>query len=134
MIDSEKVAQSFGRCVFKGDVIERFYDLFIDSHPDIKHRFLETDFASQKNLLRQGIGLAIMFASGNPVGENGINRIRKSHSASGLNIPPYLYPYWKKSFLQAVSEFDAEFSEELKGQWDGVLQRTIDFIAGGHEG
>lgn len=43
MIDSEKVAQSFGRCVFKGDVIERFYDIFIDSHPDIKPRFSDDE-------------------------------------------------------------------------------------------
>ncbi len=133
MNDFEIVAQSFVRCMIKGDVIGRFYEIFLDSHPDIKHRFANTDFDSQKHLLRQGINLAIMFASGNPVGQNGIKRIRKSHRKSGLNITPDLYPYWKNSFLQATSEFDPEFSDELKRQWDSVLQKSIDYIIDGYD-
>jgi hypothetical protein len=74
-----------------------------------------------------------MFAGGNPVGKNGIDRIRKSHGDPGLDIPAYLYPYWKQAFLQAVSEFDAEFSEDLRGRWDKVLQKTIDHVCGAHE-
>ncbi len=135
MIDLEKIKQSFARCILKGDVIERFYGLLLDSHPDIKPRFANTDFDSQKQLLRQGINLAIMFASDDPMGKNGIKRIRESHSKSGgLNVPPDLYPYWKKSFIQAISEFDPEFSDELRKQWDWVLQKTIDSIIEGYEG
>ena len=134
MSDFERVEQSFERCLIKGDVIGRFYDIFLESHPDIKPRFANTDFQSQKHLLRQGINLAIMFASGNPAGKNGIKRIRKSHRKSGLNIPPDLYPYWKKSFIQATSEFDSKFSDELKRQWDSVLQKSIDYIIDGYEG
>lgn len=90
MNNYEEVKQSFARCMIKGDVIGRFYDIFLDSYPAIKPRFANTDFDSQKHLLRQGVNLAIMFASNNPVGKKGIERIRKSHSKSGLNIPPDL--------------------------------------------
>lgn len=132
MSDVEDVKQSFVRCMIQGDIVGRFYDIFLDSHPDIKPRFANTDFDSQKQLLRQGVNLAIMFADGHDVGKKGINRIRNSHSKSGLNIPPDLYPYWKKSFIQAASEFDLEFSDELKSQWDSILQKTIDYVIDGY--
>jgi hemoglobin-like flavoprotein len=119
--------------MLKGDVVERFYALFMDIHPDIRPRFVNTDFGSQKKLLRQSIGLAILHARNNPVGRIGINRLARSHSKSGLNIPPALYAYWKRSFLQAVAEFDSQFSDGLKAGWDRVLQKTIDDVSGGYE-
>jgi len=134
MLGAAQVEESFERCMLKGDVIERFYAIFIDSHPDIKPRFANTDFDAQKKLLRQSIGLAILHAHNNPVGRIGIDRLARTHSKSGLNIPPHLYAYWKASFLQAVAEFDAEFSLELKASWDLVLQKTIDGVAAGYEG
>ncbi len=134
MNDPEEVKQSLVRCMITGDVIGRFYEIFLDSHPDIKPRFANTEFDTQKQLLRQSVNLAIMFANENDVGKKGIGRIRKSHNKSSLNIPPELYPYWKKSFIQAASEFDLEFSDELKQQWDSVLQKTIDFVIDGYEG
>lgn len=133
MNNCEDVKQSFARCMIKGDVVGRFYEIFLASHPDIKPRFANTDFDAQKHLLRQSVNLAMMFANDNQVGIKGIKRIRKSHSKSGLNIPPDLYPYWKKSFIQAASEFDQEFSDELNTQWNEVLQKTIDFIIEGYD-
>jgi hemoglobin-like flavoprotein len=134
MNDAAEVEESFERCLLKGDVIGRFYDIFMDSHPDIKPRFANTNFDSQKKLLRQSVGLAILYARNNPVGRIGINRLARSHSKSGLDIPPPLYVYWKSSFLQALSEFDEGFSDELRTSWDSVLQGTIDAVAAGYEG
>lgn len=134
MNNYEDVKQSFARCMIKGDVVGRFYEIFLASHPDIEPRFAHTDFDSQKHLLRQSVNLAIMFASDNQIGKKGINRIRQSHSKLGLNIPPELYTYWKISFLQAASEFDEEFSDDLKSRWDSVLQKTINFIIEGYDG
>lgn len=128
MTEVDYVKQSFGRSLVRGDVIGRFYDIFLDSHSDVRSRFADTDFDIQKKLLSQGVNLAILFASGSPVGENGINRIGKSHSELGLNISEELYGYWKKSFVEAVSEFDPKFSEELKGHWEWVLQKSINHI------
>ena len=134
MFDIEQVKQSFDRCPSKDDIIDKFYGLFFDIHPDIKPLFTKTNYDTQKKMLLQGLDLAIMFATDEPVGKTGINRIRKSHNKSGLNIPPELYPYWKVSFLQTISELDPEFTDELKQQWDMVLQKSIDYIIAGHEG
>ena len=132
MNDFEDVKESLVRCMITGDVIGRFYEIFLESHPDIKPKFANTDFDSQKRLLRQSVNLAIMFANGNPIGKKGIERIRSSHNRVGLNILPELYTYWKKSFIQVASEFDPEFSDELKKQWDFVLQKTIAYIIDGY--
>jgi len=133
MIDIEEVKKSFDRCSSNGDIIDKFYSLFLDSHSNIGPRFANTNFDTQKKLLLQGLDLTIMFATDEHVGKIGINRIRKSHNKSGLNIPPELYPYWKVSFLQAISEMDPEFTDELKQQWDMVLQKAIDYIIDGYE-
>ncbi len=133
MNDFKEVSQSFGRCLIDGDLITRFYDIFLASHPDIGPRFTGTDFSKQKELLRHGINLAIGFSRGTATGRMGIERIRGSHQKSQLDVSPDLYPYWKKSFIQAVSEFDKEFTPQLKNQWEEALQLAIDFIAEGYD-
>lgn len=39
----ENVQLSLGRCVLSGDFIGSFYDIFLDSHPEIKPKFTNTD-------------------------------------------------------------------------------------------
>jgi len=131
MSEVERVKQSFGRCLLKGDIIARFYEIFVDADPSIEPRFANTNFDSQKQLLRQGINLAIMFADDIPMGKNGIQRIRDSHGASGLNIPAALYPIWKNSFIRAISEFDVEFTDQLREEWNRVLEKAINYVAFG---
>ena len=132
MIKIDVVKKSFDRCSNKNDIIGEFYNVFLDSHPDIKPRFANTNFVEQKKLLLQGLDLTIMFATDEPVGKIGINRIKKSHRKAELDIPPELYPYWKESFLHVISELDPEFSPELRQQWDLVLQKSIDYIISGY--
>ena len=133
MSEMDSIKQSYGRCLLKGDLIGRFYEIFLESHPDVKPLFANTDFDIQKQALRQGINLMIMFTNESAVGKSGMKRIRDSHSRSGLNIPPNLYQYWKDSLLQALSEFDSKFSDNLRTEWDQNLQIAIDFIIEGYE-
>lgn len=123
-----RVRESLGRCVLRGDLFQDFYDRFLHSHIEIAPKFKSTDFAKQKSLLHDSINLAIMFAEGNVVGRNGIERIARSHSKSGLNISPHLYSYWLESFIDAVETLDPEFSLELEDEWREVLSKAIEFI------
>ena len=133
MADHRDVSQSFDRCLRRGDVIQRFYDLFMASHPDIPARFTHTDFRAQKRLLEQGVNLAILYAEGNPVGRIGVDRIRVSHARSRMDIPLHFYDHWQEAFLAAIAEFDEEFSEALRMQWEQVLRKTIDHVRAGYE-
>lgn len=123
---------SLGRCLNHGDLFGRFYEIFIASHAAVATRFRDTDMEKQKDLLKNGINLAIMFADGNPVGENGINRIRHTHSRTQLDIDPGLYDLWLDGFLQAVSEIDPHFDADIEQDWRVLLQKTIDHIRGGY--
>ncbi|HWA13023.1 MAG TPA: hypothetical protein VHA15_08010 [Burkholderiales bacterium] len=134
MTDYSAVTQSFERCLRRGDVIQRFYDLFMASDPEIAPWFERTDFPAQKRLLEQSISLAILFAAGNPIGRIGIERIRASHAPGRMGVPPRLYPFWKAAFLRAIEEFDPAFGDELAAAWHTVLQKTIDHVLAGQDG
>lgn len=126
------VNESYNRSI-GNDVIGCFYDIFLKSHSDIAQLFSKTDFTAQKKLLKHSVLLAIMFVEGISDGNSGIKRIRESHGKSRMNIPPMLYPYWKASFIQAISESDPEYTEQIRDAWDSVLQETIDYIIEGYE-
>lgn len=123
-----RVRESMGRCLLNGDVFQEFYNRFLQSHIEIAQKFRNTDFAQQKRLLHDGINLAIMFAEGNVVGKNGIERIAETHGKAGLNISPHWYSYWLESFIDAVEVFDPEFSLELEDEWREVLSKAIEYI------
>ena len=128
----ELVTQSFGRCIVRGDLFSKFYDIFLASSPEIAPRFANTDFDKQKLLLRQGINYALMRAKGSQAAENSLARIRESHSKKNLDVEPRMYPLWKSAFLQAIEQADEEITPEVKAAWDEVLQETVDFVAGGY--
>jgi hemoglobin-like flavoprotein len=134
MTDYAAVTRSFERCLRGGDVVQRFYDLFIAADPEIAPWFARTDFPAQKRLLEQSINLAILFAAGNPIGRIGIERIRDSHAPGRMDIPPRLYAFWKLAFLRAVEEFDPSLDPDLAAAWDAVLQATVDHVLSGREG
>jgi hemoglobin-like flavoprotein len=128
----EIVKDSLTRCMGK-DIIGHFYDIFLQSNPEIAPKFARTDFQAQRDLLKHGIQLAIMFAQDDPMGRKGLARIRESHSKANLDIAPSLYHFWKSSFLRAVSDLDPKFSEESRRAWDVVLQKAIDYITSGYD-
>lgn len=128
----EITKKSYTRCVGRR-IIERFYDIFLKSHPDIPPLFTKTDFSIQHEALRNGIHFAMMFAEGKPIAVGAIRRLGQKHDRHHLDIPPDLYRHWKASFLRAVSETDPEFTEEIRDAWDAVLQKTIDEMIAAHD-
>ena len=128
-----RVKLSYGRALLKGDLIDRFYDIFLVSHPEIKPKFSKTNFEQQKGLLKHGINLMISFAGKSSTGMSGLTRIQQSHSIGRMNIEPKFYTYWGNSLLKAISEFDPEFSDSLKEDWRKVLRVGIEFIISGYK-
>ena len=122
-----RVRESFSRSILN-DVMGKFYEIFLVSHPDIKPMFVRTDLKTQKELLKHGIHLAIMYSDDNPVGVNGLSRIRDTHSKAKMNIPTHLYSYWKASFLKAIAQCDPQFTEQTRKDWDIVLQKAISHL------
>ncbi len=120
---------SFGRCVAKPKFIDRFYEIFLASSPEIKPRFAHTDFAKQKDLLQRGLTMMVMYDGGSETAKMTLDRIGESHSRrGGINIPPNLYRFWIESLIKTISEFDPKFSPEVESAWRHVIQKGVDYI------
>jgi len=120
--------ESYARCIVNPKFIDRFYEIFIESHPDIKPLFKNTDWEKQKELLRKGVSMMILFENNDPVATSVLNRIDEFHSPRGTYVDPKLYPYWVDSLLATVEEFDQKFSPEVEVAWRRVLNKGINFI------
>ena len=128
-----KIKRSFSRCFIGGnDLIQNFYDIFLQSHPSIAPLFEKTDFAQQKLLLRQGINCFIMFSEGVYAGSFCLDEITISHNKKNYNIHPNAYIYWKESLLKALEKSDPQFNEELYYLWIDVIDTGIAYISKGY--
>jgi hemoglobin-like flavoprotein len=125
----DDLQQSYGRCLREKNFIERFYEIFLASHPDIAPMFEKTDFAKQRMALRRGISAAISHASGSSLSQRTTDQMADSHSRQGRTpVPPELYPYWVDSLAQTVSEMDPEANPELLARWRkgmGIVTHTF---------
>ncbi len=132
-MDPNAVSNSYGRCLRKSNFYDRFYEIFMATDPRIAPMFANTDFKKQKELIKQGVNMTLMFGVGNnPTAEHVIERISKSHSASELNVSPDLYRFWLDSLMKTVAEFDPEFSAELEKAWRLQLAPAIERIKAGY--
>ncbi|MDH4224795.1 MAG: globin [Deltaproteobacteria bacterium] len=127
------VKMSFGRCVAKPGFLDRFYQIFLGSNPIIGHMFSKTDLAVQKNLLKQGLNMVMMYSEGSVLAKKAVERIRDSHSAKKLNVPPNLYIFWENSLMKTIAEFDPEYTPGLEAHWRSVLKPALDVIKNGYQ-
>lgn len=129
----EVVKQSYGRACLSPHFIDRFYDIFLASHPDIKPMFTNTDFSKQKQLLRTGIAMLLSHVEGKAAGTMTLNRIAESHSKKKMNIHPGLYQYWIDSLVGAAKECDTKWTPDLERAWQKVLRAGVDYITLGYD-
>lgn len=128
-----KLKRSYSRCFVGGkNLIDRFYEEFLASSPEIAPHFANTDFEHQKLLLRQGINCMLMFTEGVYAGEFCLSEIQLSHNKKHHNIHPSLYNYWKESLLKVLAKEDPEFNEELFQLWNEAMDNGIKYISKGY--
>jgi len=123
----DDLQQSYGRCLREKGFIERFYDIFLASHPDIGPMFANTDFQKQRLALRRGISIAISHAAGGTLVKHSMEHMADVHSRQGhAPVAPRYYALWVDSLLQAVSERDPEFSPALGARWRTGMALVVD--------
>jgi hemoglobin-like flavoprotein len=123
----DDLQQSYGRCLREKNFIERFYEIFLASHPDIAPMFAETDFQKQRMALRRGISSAISHAAGSALTKRTIDQMADVHSRKGhAPVAPELYRYWVESLVQAVGEIDPEVTSQLLERWRQGMGVVID--------
>ena len=73
-----------------------------------------------------------MYAEGVFAGEFCLHELRIMHDKKHMAINPKYYPYWIQSLVQAVSELDPQYTEELGKLWARVVSPGIKYMADGY--
>ena len=124
---------SLVRCEFQnGTVFDRFYERFLEASELVPPYFASTDFAKQREVLRNGILMTILYAEGDRVGQVGVDWIRQTHSRAALDVKPDLYPLWLDTWIETVEEFDPDFDDDTAAAWRKVIQHSIAHITDGY--
>nr|MBF0683551.1 globin [Pseudomonas sp.] len=126
MKETSRVMQSYGRCCASPSFFDDFYKTFLNSSPAIREKFVKTDMAAQKHLLRAGILNLVLVARGMP--DTKLRALGESHSRTGFNIRPELYDIWLDSLLQTIRQHDPELEPADLVAWQETLGKGIDVI------
>lgn len=127
MVD-QNIKASFDRCEATGDFAETFYELFLDSSPEIAPHFSQTNFVKQKKLLRGTVYILVTRNPGEAEARNTLERIGDSHNRSNLNIRPELYELWLNSLCKTVERLDPNWTPELDAIWRKSMRPAIEVI------
>lgn len=121
----QRVQQSYGRCCMSPSFFSDFYTDFIGTSPQIRAKFVNTDFKKQNALLRQGIAFLIMYNAGSATATSAINRLGQSHAKGALNIDPSMYELWIGALMRTVKKHDRQYTPLLDAEWRKVLNKGI---------
>ncbi|MFL1466845.1 globin [Marinobacter sp. DUT-3] len=130
MNNTDLVFQSYGRCCKDEQFFVDFYDHFMGSSDAIRNRFVNTDMAAQRHLLRNGIMQLILVARG--MSDRKLRDLGESHSRHHYDISPEWYDLWLEALLRTVRMHDPEYTPELREAWEQVLKPGIEIIRGAY--
>lgn len=119
---------SFEYCLSKEGFLPRFYELFIESSPEVREKFRNTDIQRQARILKKSLYVLTMASVGTDEAREELIRLGKSHGPQGLKIPAYMYDLWLDCLLRAVKEFHTEWHPEIERSWRKMLGPHIDVL------
>ena len=108
--------------------LERFYDLFLSSSDEVRQKFKGVDMYNQQRMLKVSLYMLMLVSQKGIGGEEYIERVAELHSRSEHDIPAHLYATWLDCLIQAVSEYDPRFNDEVEQAWRDTLQPGIDYM------
>ena len=126
--DVEVFNDSLERCTSGRRFLDRFYELFVSSSPEVAAKFANTDFRVQKAAVKVSFYMIMSSIEQKPEGNVHLERIAARHSRKGLDIGPHLYDQWLECLIQAVRECDPELCDETEQAWRRVMRVGIEFL------
>ena len=119
--------RAFGNERRRRDFMTRFYELFIESSPDVARRFAATDMDRQKEMLARSMHEMLEFSTSRAASEY-LRQTAQRHDRAHRDIPPVLYDLWLDCLLATVREFDARFNDEIELSWRVVLAPGVAYM------
>jgi len=131
MVDPRQLSdfsESLGRCMADRRFLDRFYELFIGSSPEVAERFRDTDFVRQKRALSSSLYVMVMAMEGGEAACAYLEQIARRHAKDELDIRPEFYDVWLDCLIAAAREHDPLFSESTEQAWRAVMRFGIEFM------
>jgi hemoglobin-like flavoprotein len=119
---------SLDRCLGHPRFLDRFYEIFMASSPEIAARFSHTDFERQKAALTQSLYLMVLAMQGGRPAIEYLDRVARRHGRESLDVRPELYDGWLECLIRTVREHDPEFSDEIERGWRETMRFGIEFM------
>lgn len=129
----QQARDSLSRCSRDPEFLDRFYQLFMDSSPDVREKFAQTDFDRQKKVLSDSLFL-MLTAAGTTSGlaRVQLEKLAKRHSRNDLDVKPEWYSLWLDTLMKTVAEFDPEYSDQIDAAWRESMKDSIEVLVAGY--
>jgi len=130
-LDRSRIADfsaSLGRCHANPEFITRFYDLFIAASPEAAEKFSDTDLERQRRAMSSSLYALVLTLEGGEAATLYLDRIARQHGRQDLDIRPELYDVWLECLIEAVKEFDPQYSDEIERLWRDAMAFGIEFM------
>lgn len=117
---------SLQRCMQNRQFMTIFYERFINSAPEIKHLFKNTDMEKQFEMM--GKSLYAMISASEANWQNDQELIDLSRKHREMNINPAYFELWENSLLSTIKECDPSFDENVSNSWKVMIKRGKDLM------
>jgi len=123
----ERTRESLGRCVDCDTFLQRFYELFIASSPEVAELFRNTDFERQKRVLRDSLYMMLV-AAGTKKGpaHEEVERLARLHKDIGVTRD--MFTLWLEALIETAREHDVHFTDQLENDWRTSLSGPIELM------
>lgn len=120
---------SLHRCAANPQFLDLFYERFLESSPDVREKFANTDFARQKRVLMSSLHLMLLAAEDEKNGpERYLRDLAFRHGKGQLEIGSHFYDLWLDSLLETVRECDPRWTPAIEQAWEQVMGVGISYL------
>ena len=104
-----------------------FYRRFVAADPAIEAKFRDTDFAKQKQMLRESFQEMNHFC-GSLQSNTYIITLARIHGSRGRDIPVHMFDIWLECLVATVKELDPEYTDSVELAWRIIMTPGIQFM------
>jgi hemoglobin-like flavoprotein len=116
-----------GQSGYNPELIDRFYEIFLAKSAEIAERFGNTNMSMQKTMLYDSLLFMVSYQKSEAARVH-VERIGRTHSRSAHDIPVWMYDVWVDSLMEALSDYDPEFDDQVELSWRVALAPGIEHM------